>query len=186
MANIIITRADEVEKTLAKRPDIIAVVSIDHAGIKPGELGYAPRISKPEQRIFTFWDTEKRGEDEPPMGIVAETLMFAIQSVKKGPTLIHCSAGKSRSAAIALGVLAALQPEKNEMALLDELLEIRPIAGPNILVVETIDRLLNRGGRLVAATYAHPKISENRARIDEGRQAWINRQNKKNQKKLGM
>jgi len=179
MTQIIITRADEVEKTLEARPDIVAVVSIEHPGVKPDEHGYAPRVKKVPQNIVAIWDTEHPGDDAPPIVLVAEALIFAVQHAKKGPVLIHCQAGKSRSAAIALGVLAALHPERDGATLAEDLLKIRPIAGPNIIMVEILDRLLGRGGELVEAVLTHPTISANRQRNDEGRQAWIERRKKK-------
>ncbi len=50
------------------------------------------------------------------------------------------------------------------------LMEIRPVAAPNILVVEIADRIAGRGGRLKQAVLDHPAITENRAAAEASRQ----------------
>jgi predicted protein tyrosine phosphatase len=72
--------------------------------------------------------------------------------------LVHCHRGISRSTAATAMLLAQLNPKRNEGAVFDRLLEIRPQAWPNSRMIELADELMARGGRLKAALgrlYAH-------------------------------
>lgn len=71
--------------------------------------------------------------------------------------LVHCAQGTSRSPATALAILASLVPDGEEVAAVTELLAInertRPAPfRPNLLMVELVDDLLDREGRLLDAT----------------------------------
>lgn len=68
--------------------------------------------------------------------------------------LVHCHMGISRSTAAAAILLAQLRPGHEEAAF-DLLHRIRPRAWPNSRMVAIADRLLDRGGRLVAALRRH-------------------------------
>jgi hypothetical protein len=70
---------------------------------------------------------------------------------------------------MALGALSKLYPEKPENELLDMLLAIRPQAAPNILMVEMLDDLTGRGGKLTQAVLDHPVISAQRAQAESNR-----------------
>ena len=50
------------------------------------------------------------------------------------------------------------------------LLDMRPQAAPNILVVEMVDELTGRNGKLLQATLDHPIIAEQRAQAESNRQ----------------
>jgi predicted protein tyrosine phosphatase len=65
--------------------------------------------------------------------------------------LIHCHAGRCRSPAIALAILAdLLGPGKEEQAV-DEMLYMAPKAAPNLLVLKHADEILGLRGKLQAA-----------------------------------
>lgn len=172
MGKIIITRADEVLETLAKQP-ISAVLSIEHPGALEKGKGAAPRLSKPTQDILCFWDAEQHVKDGPDKVQVERGVQFILAHLENGDVLVHCHAGKSRSVAVALGALAVKHPEKSEMALIDMLLDIRPIAAPNIIVVEMIDELAGRNGRLLQAVKDHPVLLAQRTEAEQRRQSMM-------------
>ena len=171
---IIICRAREV---IAKKDEHkpAAILSIEHPGARPDEKGYAPRVDDVPQRILTFWDSEQPVKDGPDMRQVSEGIDFVLEHIGQGPVIIHCQAGKARSVGVALGVLAVLNPDDSENELIDKLLAIRPEAAPNILVVEMIDRIAGRDGRLLQAVKDHPVLSAQRAKAEENRQNWLKR-----------
>ena len=169
MGTLIITRANDVLKTLAERP-VAAVLSIEHPGATAGH-GAAPRVEGAPQMILCFWDSEQPVPKGPTEEDVKAGILFVLEHLKKGDVLIHCHAGKSRSVAIALGVLALRHPEKNEKKLMEELLKLRPMAAPNILMVEMADKLAGRGGRLAEAVRQHPQITAQRKAAEMSRQS---------------
>jgi predicted protein tyrosine phosphatase len=169
MSRIIITRADEVLQVIPAQP-VVAVLSIEHPGSVAGERGAAPRLQGVPQLILCFWDSEQKVNNGPDISQVQAGMDFVLAHLEKGDVLIHCHAGKSRSVAIALGVLALQFPDDDENTLLEKLLEIRPIAAPNIIIVEMVDSLTGRGGKLLSAVLNHPQISEQRKQTEENRQ----------------
>lgn len=184
---IIITRADEMVKTLDHaandntNPKILAVLSIEHPGVEPGTKGAAPRLDATPhahvpQKILCFWDAEQVVHQGPDVPQVEAGLAFVMEHLQKnddGAVLIHCHAGKSRSVALALGALSLMHPDKSESELIDQLLEIRPIAAPNIIMVEMLDKLTGREGRLLQAVLDHPVLSEQRRVAEANRQALL-------------
>lgn len=182
-ARIIITRADEMVKTLDKAVNdnsvpVIAVLSIEHPGVEPGGKGAAPRLDATShahvpQLILSFWDSEQPVHQGPDLPQIEAGLNFVMEHLQKddtGTVLIHCHAGKSRSVALALGALSLMHPEKPEKEILDMLLDIRPIAAPNIIMVEMLDTLTGRGGRLLQAVKDHPVIDAQRRQTEQNRQ----------------
>lgn len=182
MNRIIITRADEVLQTLQSRAEteapVRAVLSIEHPGAKPGVKGAAPRLigtphSAVPQKVLAFWDAEQKVHQGPDLEQVSDGLSFVMEQLTQhadGDVLIHCHAGKSRSVAMALGVLSLLKPHADEKELIDDLLAIRPIAAPNIIVVEMVDQLTGRNGKLLKAVEDHPVLSEQRRVTEQRRQ----------------
>ncbi|SCX29916.1 putative protein tyrosine phosphatase [Agrobacterium sp. DSM 25558] len=59
--------------------------------------------------------------------------------------------GVSRSPAAAIIVALAVQPEQDDAALAARLRTVSPYATPNARIIEIGDRLLGRGGALIAA-----------------------------------
>src|SRR5690606_4529313 len=104
---------------------------------------------------------------------VSEGLAFVMEHLAvndNGDVLIHCHAGKSRSVAMALGVLSLLKPHADEKELIDDLLAIRPVAAPNIIVVAMVDELTGRGGKLLKAVAEHPVLTAQREETEARRQ----------------
>ena len=67
------------------------------------------------------------------------------------PIVIHCWMGVSRSPAAAVIAALSLHPQEDEFELAARLRKVSPYATPNTRLIEIGDRLLGRGGRLVAA-----------------------------------
>lgn len=174
MTGIIVSRADEVGRIM-KEKKIVAVLSIEHPDVKAGERGYAPRVTGVPQKILTFWDSEQVVHRGPDIAQVEQGLAFVMENISKGGVIIHCQAGKARSAAMALGVLSILHPYEDEKALVERLLKIRPQSAPNIIVVEMVDRLTGRQGKLLQAVKDHPVLAAQRDAVEKGRQAWLAR-----------
>jgi predicted protein tyrosine phosphatase len=65
--------------------------------------------------------------------------------------LIHCNAGRCRSPAIALAILADLLGPGREEQAVDEMLITAPKAAPNLLVLKHADGILGLRGKLQAA-----------------------------------
>ena len=177
MTEIIICRANEVLKQVTQQEaagtPVSAVLSIEHPGAALDKNGSAPRLAahghEISQKILVFWDSEQVVKDGPDLKQVKEGLEFIMEHAATGPVIIHCHAGKARSTAMALGAFALLHPEKPENELIDMLLAIRPQAAPNILVMEMVDQLAGRNGKLLQAVLDHPGISEKRAQAESNR-----------------
>ncbi len=175
MFDIVICAFNEVEQIVADQR-IGAVLSFEHPGVCKGERGHAPRIAHIPQHIITCWDTEDKSIPQGPEATaISDGLNFALNAVRHSPLLIHCNAGRARSTAMALGVLSALYPQKNEASLIDMLYTIRPIAAPNIIIVEMVDLLTAREGRLHQAILNDDRAEHNRIESERRRIAWIKR-----------
>lgn len=70
---------------------------------------------------------------------------------RNDPLLIHCFAGVSRSTAAAYVTACALGPQICEDEIAQRLRRASPTATPNPRLVALADRVLNRGGRMIAA-----------------------------------
>ncbi len=97
----------------------------------------------------------------PQPGLIAPSQLHAQRLIefarhwdRKGPLVIHCWAGISRSTAAAFVTLCALNPEADEHAIALELREISPTAQPNRLLVSHADAALGRAGRMMRAIEA--------------------------------
>jgi len=73
----------------------------------------------------------------------------------EGHLLVHCHMGVSRSTAAMLTLMAQTHPEESDDRLFERLVEIRPQAWPNSLMIEFADGLLSRNGRLVDSLRRH-------------------------------
>jgi predicted protein tyrosine phosphatase len=82
---------------------------------------------------------------------VADLLSFVRRWDRSAPLVVHCYAGISRSTASAFASVCALNPHRDEDNIAQALRVASPTATPNIRIVSLADRLLGRGGRMVAA-----------------------------------
>jgi predicted protein tyrosine phosphatase len=82
---------------------------------------------------------------------VAQLIDFAAAWDRRGPMVIHCWAGISRSTAAAFIMLCALNPLAPEGTVARLLREASPTAYPNRLMIRLGDAALGRAGRMVEA-----------------------------------
>ena len=85
---------------------------------------------------------------------VSKLITFARGWNRAKPMVVHCYAGISRSTAGAFVAACALDSTRNELALARELRRVSHTATPNRRIVSIADRMLGRGGRMVAAIEA--------------------------------
>ena len=82
---------------------------------------------------------------------VADLIRFVRGWDRRSPLVVHCYMGISRSTASAYASVCALNPQRDEASIAQALRRASPTATPNIRIVSLADRLLGRGGRMVAA-----------------------------------
>ena len=82
---------------------------------------------------------------------VAELIAFVRDWDRRAPLVVHCYMGISRSTASAFATVCALNRHRAEESIAQALRAASPTATPNIRIVTLADRLLGRGGRMVAA-----------------------------------
>lgn len=93
-------------------------------------------------------------EDRHAQAVLDFVAAWADDPREDPPIAIHCYAGISRSMASAFLALCALNPAADEVAIAADLRSAAPFAKPNPLLVHSGDRLLDRGGRMIAALEA--------------------------------
>jgi len=91
------------------------------------------------------------GYNHPCENHVARLMQFVKSWDRSAPMVIHCYAGISRSTASAYAAACALNPEREEIAIAQELRRASPTAMPNRLIIALADRILGRSGRMIAA-----------------------------------
>ena len=91
------------------------------------------------------------GYTPPSEDHVARLVAFLNAWDRGAPLVMHCYAGISRSTASAFASVCALSPHREETRIAQALRLASPTATPNIRIVSLADRLLGRGGRMVAA-----------------------------------
>jgi predicted protein tyrosine phosphatase len=94
------------------------------------------------------------GHIVPAEAHVADLLAFVRGWDRARPMVVHCYAGVSRSTAAALITAATLNPDRAEREIAAVIRERSPTATPNLRLVAVADRILERGGRLLAAAEA--------------------------------
>jgi len=82
---------------------------------------------------------------------VTKLLTFVRGWDRANPLVVHCYAGISRSTAGAYVAACALNPNRNELAIAQELRRLSVTASPNPRIVSIADRMLGRSGRMIAA-----------------------------------
>ena len=85
---------------------------------------------------------------------MSELIAFARDWGGRGPMVVHCWAGISRSTAAAFTALCVINPELPEDKIARALRDASPTAHPNRLMVRLADAALARQGRMVAAVEA--------------------------------
>ena len=137
--------------------DLVTVRSIDlsqYSGvitIEEPDTEDPFRIDVVPQLVLQFHDIDMTmlAYVEPESDHVQQALTFA-QEID-GPLLVHCRAGVSRSAAIALAIAADRLGAGNERQACEWLRQAYPQAQPNRLVMFLADEVLGRGQALIKA-----------------------------------
>jgi predicted protein tyrosine phosphatase len=134
------------------------VISIE--GPADGVEGRAPRLTKeigPEwtdRQVILFCNDVETGASVPEPQLVQSALdHFEKRRPASGVlrVLVHCRRGKSRSTAVGLVLLRHHRGPGTESECLEELIRIRPVAAPNIAIVQHGDALLGCEGALIQA-----------------------------------
>jgi predicted protein tyrosine phosphatase len=90
-------------------------------------------------------------EDPPNEKHIDELIAFGRTWDGKTPMLVHCWAGISRSTAASFILLCDKREPGMEREIANTLRYRAPHAHPNPLMVSIADRMLDRGGRMIAA-----------------------------------
>ncbi|MGB9151607.1 MAG: hypothetical protein WCD70_00795 [Alphaproteobacteria bacterium] len=184
--DLTICRADEVvglvnSRALSGLP-YDAVISLEHPGAErlTAEEGRAPRLAdeigtfwQDRQLILTCWDVEhtRFGAPTPTPDIVTDAVAFADKwtpADRPLRLLVHCRSGRARSTAVGLGLLLHKNNLTTEQSIA-ELVKIRDIAAPNIVIVRHIDDFLKYGGTLTAAVEADTGMTKRREESERKR-----------------
>ena len=143
------------------------VISIESPDSTPstGRLRRFRASSEPAHKVLRFRDIEDANlPAAPARHHVRAGLRFARRH-RGRRLLIHCHAGVSRSTALAFAILIDRHDAVgDEHRLLERILELRPQACPNRLVVRHADALLGCAGRMIQAVEDHPVIQATRRR----------------------
>jgi predicted protein tyrosine phosphatase len=138
--------------------------------IDPEDAPYLPHLGVPaENRLCLHChDVPSRAEAAarvrelpgsrciaPTAAMVTRALSFAKTLADGDTLLVVCGHGVSRSTALAFSILCQANSEITEQQVLERLLEIRPHAYPNALVVKLADALLKRQGRMSRVIAEH-------------------------------
>jgi len=150
MKVIVVGRA-EAGQILNTQKDITHIVSIGHDA-KSGKPPPGFKQYKAEKLRLVFHDVtwDRKHLVAPTKNDVKKLLKFFKKALLEDGDkkfLIHCQAGKSRSAAAALMLLYLNMKNADKAA--KKLVEIRSIAKPNPLMVKFADEVLECNGDLI-------------------------------------
>jgi predicted protein tyrosine phosphatase len=148
---------------------LVAVTTLNKARRKKRRYGAVVTIEDPGQRnplrfhksphpdhlVLKFEDVDIRDE---AIALPKEQHVRAVLEFGRRHTdddiLVHCKAGIARSTALALTIIADRLGPGQEAAAVARLLEVRPEAAPNLLILGMADDLMEREGALVEAWMA--------------------------------
>lgn len=143
-----------------------AVLTAEDPGMRNGLRFHSH--PHPDHLVLKFEDV-----DDPVPGIALPDIRHVEAAVAfgrehaSGSVLVHCKAGVARSSALALALISDRLGSGFEREAVTFLLATRPVAVPNLLVLEMADRVLGRGGRLEEAWLeverSQAKYAEHRA-----------------------
>lgn len=125
-----------------------------------------PAGGKTTQTVMKFDDTDTQfGPFKAADPDEVKRLLLVGRSHANSKLLVHCLQGQSRSAAIALGIIADRLGAGREAEAVATLLRIRSSAVCNRLIVRYCDTLLARKGELLKAWDAHLKNDDKAAGV---------------------
>ena len=109
-----------------------------------------------DHHIYNFHDTEDPNDEiyvVPPRSDIEEILQITGSLGVNDKLLIHCTAGKSRSTAVGIGVL--IQHGMTPREALDWMKNHRPAMFPNRLIIGYIDDILRLDKELIDVVDAY-------------------------------
>lgn len=173
-----ICRYDEAE-TAARAQEQAAVLSLENPHCPNGE-GKAPDLTGTSipHLVLNFWDVEQACLHAPQPHHVANGMKFLRQHQEKH-LVVHCTAGICRSTAFALAHIAERFGPGREHEAVEKLIEIRPIAAPNMRILAIADAVLAREGRIACrralfdAALTHPHLQRRFHAVHDYRREWI-------------
>lgn len=146
------------------------VITIEDANY---EDGLRVHSGKTTQTVVQFDDTDlTQGRGKAATKEEVRYLLMKGREYTTSKLLVHCHQGQSRSAAIALGIIADRLGKGRETDAVASLLAIRPTAVCNSLVLGHADSLLGRDGELVKAWKAHLDSDDKAAGVMLLRALW--------------
>jgi predicted protein tyrosine phosphatase len=150
MKQIIICNKSEVPKHV-HRSGVTHIISLMDPHTRP----YIPeQFNKNNWKIQYFEDNDNPKHHNAPR---REHIDFILEYTKTIPNdavlLVHCLAGISRSTAGTLGILLQKNGKDKIAESITELIEIRPIAHPNRLIVAYLDSIFGYDGKLEIAVH---------------------------------
>jgi predicted protein tyrosine phosphatase len=144
---------------LSAVPDTVARSKASHllTWLQDEIVVETPRLILPERHIrFHIHDISEPlpGYVQPGREHIDQLIEFALDWGGRGPIVVHCWAGISRSTAAAYTALCAINPEASEALIATRLRQASPTAYPNRLMIRLADAALGRDGRMVRAVEA--------------------------------
>jgi predicted protein tyrosine phosphatase len=144
---------------LSAVPDTVARSKASHllTWLQDEIVVETPRLILPERHIrFHIHDISEPlpGYVQPGREHIDQLIEFALDWGGRGPIVVHCWAGISRSTAAAYTALCAINPEASEGLIATRLRQASPTAYPNRLMIRLADAALGRDGRMVRAVEA--------------------------------
>ena len=141
---------------LSAVPNVVAAYGASHllTCLQDEIVVETPALIKPECHVRLHVDDISQpmlGYVAPNEQHVASLIDFALAWGGRGPLVVHCWAGISRSTAAALISLCALNPKAPELLIARCLREASPTAYPNRLMIRLADAALGRNGRIINA-----------------------------------
>lgn len=142
--------------SLARLPETVELTGARHIITVMGRVDRVTRPATilPGNHLLVSMDdivAPAEGFNPPNAGHVEKLLDFARRWDRTAPLVVHCFAGISRSSATAFAAACALNPQRSELAIAQQIRDASPSAYPNRLIVQLADDLLGRQGRMIAA-----------------------------------
>ena len=144
---------------LSAVPDTVARSNASHllTWLQDEIIVETPRLILPERHIrFHIHDISEPlpGYVQPGREHIDQLIEFALDWGGRGPIVVHCWAGISRSTAAAYTALCAINPGASEDLIAVRLRQASSTAYPNRLMIRLADAALGRQGRMVRAVEA--------------------------------
>lgn len=144
-----LSRIAEVAATHGAR-EMVSLMGSGHDFHRPGVVDASRHLLIDVNDIVA----EATGLIAPQEAHVERLLAFARSWDRRGPVVVHCWMGISRSPAAALVMALGIEPDQDEDGLARRLRDASPFSTPNRRLIEIGDSMLGRGGRLVRAVHA--------------------------------